>query len=163
PPPESQPGSQPEPSAAIRMAKTGNPCRDPRQLDEQFQRWLDGLQPGWGLTQLGRYLESFLALLGGHYQTATEATLLLHAVASGLQEQGYKSSKKQLRSLFAEQVRMQKRLLKAQTEGQPGCILDTQARYYARSQSPLAVGETTPPCGILDRQADGRQVANFEV
>jgi hypothetical protein len=162
PRPEAQPGS--EPSAGMRMAKTGNPCRDPRELDEQFQQWLDGLEPGWGPTQLGRHLESFLRLLCGHYETVTEAELLLETAADGLQERGYKKyTKKRLWSLFKEKNRRQMQLVKAQTERQSGGTLDTQARYYARSDGPLAVGETTPRYGILDRQADGKEIANFEV
>jgi hypothetical protein len=165
PQPETQPESQARTEAVgfVRMAKTGNPCRDPRELDEQFRQWLDGLQPDWGPAQIGRHLESFFALLCGFYETVTEATVLLDAAASGLKERGYRYPKKRLRSLFVEQASTQKQLLKAQTEGQSGGILDAQARYYARSRSPLAAGETTPPCGILDRQADGRQIANFEV
>ena len=152
---------------------TSNTPSPVQELDAFVQRWVDGVQPGWGPAQSGQHLEQLLALIEINEQHLTFAGVeaILQTVNRTLKKYNYPLlTRKRLKSLVTEAHRQRARQHElrgqaeqaAAVEGDP-CFAGPQQRYVALSRYHDPADGSEPCYGIEDRESDRSALTNFEL
>ena len=152
---------------------TSNTPSPLQEFDAFVQRWVDGVQPGWGPAQSGQHLEQLLALIEINEQHLTFAGLeaILQTVNRTLKKYNYPLlTRNWLQSLVTEAHRQRARQHElrgqaeqaAAVEGDP-CFAGLQQRYVALSRYHHPADGSELCYGIRDRESDRSALTNFEL